>query len=554
MYGKNMMLLSIVLLLLFIGSAEARELKTLLIVPSINTNSEFYLHAINPLDGLGYNYDAIDDSSIMSANLSKYSQIVIVGHSMELLEIDSNEANKIINAFNQGTDLLWIGNGIWLLPNLADNFGIRYVSHQPASSHNIVAVEWTDLSDSVVQSSIYSEYIVETSLAGASAGGYFVESGGAKNHPAITNFKKTSGSTATYIAFDVFSYWKTAIDNMTWDRPEMFIKYLRKSATKGSVTLHPYPGAKSGVFSVRFEDITPAGTMMEQNTPEWVERFNRTVNYIANKGIPSNIALVSVYLHPFRNETHYWNETAWNGNLKSVVERAVSLGGSIIAHGYTHQNGNRRDDYSGDDNEMYDEDTNLWLTLVQQTAKTIAAKAEILRQFGLNVKTWETPHYLSNADTYQAAKTANFSYVSESDTKIYPNYHGYNNMLGGTLLMIPETAGYIPDDDTGDFLEQHLNGILPRMERINGNFFIFYHNNVEFHYNSLIKIVDEAARRNFWFPNIEEYGQYTENLKKVRLNATDEGNKITVKLEYPGTFKNLTLKFRLPEKNLLVLS
>ncbi len=358
---------------LSIAQAETQELRSLLIVPSIDPNSNFYLHVINPLDGLGYNYDVIDDDHILNTNLSAYPQIIVAGRSMETLEINSQEAAKILEALKFGSELFWIGNGIWQIPNLPDNFGINYLSYNPALNDNIETIEWQDLAGSKTRSPIYDEYIVKTELRDASAEGYFINSAGQKAFPAITSYKKSGQGKAVYIGFDIFSFWKATDDALTWDRVELYVKYLQNTTSEGNVTLYPYPEAKSAAFLVRFEDVTPAGTMMNQNDPVWVERFQRTVDYLAAKGIPSNLALISVYADPYRRETHYWDETDWNGNIRAVVEKALSSNGKIIAHGFTHQSGAGPDDYSGDDNEMYNEDTKKWLTLAEQQTKTNAA-------------------------------------------------------------------------------------------------------------------------------------------------------------------------------------
>jgi hypothetical protein len=117
--------------------------------------------------------------------------------------------------------------------------------------------------------------------------------------------------------------------------------------------------------------------------------------------------------------------------------------------------------------------------------------------------------------------------------------------------MIPETAFDFPEVDTPGYSDHYINSILPRMEKINGNFFIFYHNNIEFQYNSLVAIVDEAVKRNFWFPNVEEYASYTEQLKNVKMDSSTQPGRITATIGYDGFIENLTIKFRLPEKRYL---
>ncbi len=113
--------------------------------------------------------------------------------------------------------------------------------------------------------------------------------------------------------------------------------------------------------------------------------------------------------------------------------------------------------------------------------------------------------------------------------------------------MIPETAFNFPEDPPSDFVNFNLEGILPRIERINGNYFIFYHNNDDGQYNALKQIVDAAAGKNFWFPNVEEYGDYTTNLRKTTLQASVSNQGMTAQVSNSTNINGLTLKFRLPD-------
>jgi len=225
----------------------------LLITTSVDTNKEQYLHIINILDGLGYNYDIIDDDNIENKDIALYKMVVVVGDAMELLNINSNEEQNIVEAINSGVDVLWIGNGIEgtnsvTLPNA---FGITYLDQKSAESYNVVKMGWADIGGNQVATLVNGdEYLTRVSLNSASAEGYFLKNDNPV-FPSITYYRKNSTTGKTvYIGFDIFSYWKQYNNDFTWSRAELFVKYLRELGTEGIVSLHPFPNAKKAVFKM----------------------------------------------------------------------------------------------------------------------------------------------------------------------------------------------------------------------------------------------------------------------------------------------------------------
>jgi len=260
------------------------------------------------------------------------------------------------------------------------------------------------------------------------------------------------------------------------------------------------------------------------------------------------LALISVYEDPYRGEVNYWNETGRNvPALRSVLEKTLSLNGSLIAHGYTHQHGTGKDDFSGDDYEMWDEDDNIWLTYEEQFERTNAAIDLIGKEFNITPKTWETPHYKSNEDTYLAAKNSGFIYSCEGDNKIFPNPYGYENIINNNLLNIPETAFDLPQSVPQSFIDMHTQYTLPRLERIHGGYFIFYHNNFDSQYNALKQIAGNVSKMDYWFPNIDEYGDWWVNKTSIGFEWTHNKSKSLMEVNLVGILKDVTLHFRLPD-------
>ena len=143
---------------------------------------------------------------------------------------------------------------------------------------------------------------------------------------------------------------------------------------------------------VRLEDV---GALVSPDA------MNTLSNYLSSKKIRFGIAVIPHYKDPLG---------IYNGgvpmdvplskavDLKAALNYAVTKGGEIVMHGYTHQYGNMRNPHtgiSGDDYEFWDivankpvpEDSSAW------AKGRLAAGLKQLKDAGYTPIAWETPHY-----------------------------------------------------------------------------------------------------------------------------------------------------------------
>ncbi|HZX49680.1 MAG TPA: DUF2334 domain-containing protein, partial [Candidatus Paceibacterota bacterium] len=177
------------------------------------------------------------------------------------------------------------------------------------------------------------------------------------------------------------------------------------------------------------------------------------------------------------------------------------------------------------------------------------ARAEALAQFGYTPTIWETPHYISDANTYLTAKNSGFTFFTESDTKLFPNQRGYLNKSNGNLWNIPETAFDFPEDAASIAALEPVkkDHILPRLARLNAPYYIFYHNNLDAQLNSLSNIVAKANTYNMWFPGMEEFGNFWLQREQAALATIHDTQLQKISATVSNSFEGLTLAVRLPD-------
>jgi len=355
---------------------------------------------------------------------------------------------------------------------------------------------------------------------------------------------------AIYCSMPLLNFWKSAESSDTYARPEVLFKYIRKLTGRGTVGLHSAPDAKEGVFILRLEDYTPGGAQIAHTGRIWLIRMQRLLDLAAEHQVPVNIALIPKYADPFNGEFHDWSDIdPAIQTLRLLAARAFKEGGSLIVHGYTHQHGDGPGNFSGDDWEVWDEANKRFLPADEQKKITADAMNEIVRQWKIKPTIWETPHYAGNQDTSRAARDAGFKYMTESDTKLFPNRDGYLNRGQGLLLNIPETAFNVPKAPD-EIRESGLNrqyALLPTLVRMNGLFYVFYHNMSTHQERALENLLLAAQAFDLWKPSLEQYAGFWEKRQKAAVESTiDPANqRMTAKVE--NAFEGLTLSIRLPD-------
>ncbi len=202
---------------------------------------------------------------------------------------------------------------------------------------------------------------------------------------------------------------------------------------------------------VRIEDI---------DATEDPARIRAIADYLYSESVPFSLAVIP----SFRDPLGAWGppmtkEIYQSPELVSALNYAVTKGGTIIMHGYTHQYGtvaNPTNGVSGVDSEFYiqqtdatgqindigpvPEDSPAWVQGRIDSGLGILQTAGFARP-----RIWETPHYLA-ADADYPVFTSNFDAIYERFDYIYFPYIINRTEYGGRL--IPENLGYISGTDS----------------------------------------------------------------------------------------------------------
>jgi hypothetical protein len=532
-------------------------LKRVLVVTSdLEGNDERLIRLENLLDGMGLKFKTLNVDQIHDVEFLDYQLLIFASSSKIPLDLSVSQEQRIVAAIHSGTNVLWIGGGIWgsfKTTDLADAFGVRYLKQNSNEHFGVRFAEYINIAGRKERLPINHEtmWVVESKDAKVISW-YLDEDGRQVEIPFITRMEGDlvrGIGTGLYIALPLLDRWKTDEDYFTFARAEILAKAIRSLISDGLVGKHPAANAHDAVFMLRLEDYTPGGIYMGHSSRSWLMRMNRLLALTDKYQIPLNIGIIPKYNHPFLNETHDWEEQDPTIiKLKQMAQTAFDRGGSLIVHGFDHQNGNAIDDYSGDDWETYDEDKKEFLPLEQQQLITDSAYAEIEKTWGLKPVIWETPHYISNADTFRAAHKSGFHYFTESDTKIFPNWSGYHNNSNGLLLNIPETGAFF-QANFAEVKEKTLIKqlhILPRIVRMNALFLVFYHNMSEDMHRALENLLMTSSNFSLWKPSMEEYAKFWEKRQKVSINSNIDRKKGQIYATINDAFDGFTLAIQLP--------
>jgi hypothetical protein len=527
---------------------------------------ETYERMVSTLDGLGLPYDTLNFEQVGTADLTKYQLVVVAWSSSFWMNfVPAAVEQKVIDSINGGIHFLWIGPGIWgkqTNPQLPQAFGLTYTAYD---RYNINKGAFTDLAGSSTFFSIKNEYITRIALNGATPEGDYYIDNTIQAFPLITSYQDPGKGKAFFISMNILDWWKESEAEDTYARTEILIKYIRKLTTQGSVAKHPVKDGKEATFLLRLEDYTPGGDMMLGNPPEtWIDRLDNLIYFLKNTGLKLNMAVIPRYEHPCKAESYTWGDSDQGiPLLKGYAQTVLAHGGSLIAHGYKHQVGIGLEDFSGGDYEMclwpLDQTLcdlrantcgNNFRILAEQKGVTDSARAEMAAQFNFTPLIWETPHYAGNPDTYRAAAESGFQFFTESDTMLFPNYFGYQNLAQGLILSLPETA--FDFRDTPELIAQmepiKKDHILPRLVRLNAPYYTFYHNTNLAQYQSLLNVINRARTYDLWYPSLEEFGQFWKTREKAQVSADVDPALKKIIAQVTNAFAGLTLTFRLPDE------
>ncbi|MGA2497354.1 MAG: DUF2334 domain-containing protein [Tepidisphaeraceae bacterium] len=528
--------------------------RILLISDAAGEYDEGRSRLMNLLDGMGLDFDVRTHTS-SGTNLAQYQLVIVAPTTGREIKIGRPLERAIIDAIARGTNVLWIGGGIWgtfTTTELSDAFGLRYTGQGWSTDARVARAGFVNAAGQSDHLTVYKENLYRVEAVKARMEGSFLDAAGQPLAiPFITHYRANERSgQAVYMSLQMFNYWKAEESDDTFARAEVVLRYIRRLTSDGSVGKHPVRDGHQAVFVLRLEDYLPGGSLPGHTGRPWLIRMERLLELCRENELPLNIALVPVYRDPFRGENHDWDEDdPAISTLQRQAKQAFDDGGSLVVHGYTHQHGNGPSNYSGGDWEVWDNVGQRFLPFAEQKAITENAYAEVVRQFGIRPTIWETPHYVGNTDTARAAYGAGFRYLTESDTKLFPNRQGYLDRMKGLVLNIPETAFDYPND--GDEIKRSAilrqKHLLPRLVGMNGLVYLFYHNTNRNQERALENLLTEARKFDLWKPDLEQYAGFWEKREQARIKSTIDPAARQVIADVTASFQGLTLSVRLPD-------
>lgn len=352
---------------------------------------------------------------------------------------------------------------------------------------------------------------------------------------------------AILLGFDVMAFWKYPLTTSSYLRPLLLTRLLNRCLADGYVAKHAAMHALQSPLLMRWEDVAPLSEQSPQRPLiQHLDQFERILD--AHQ-LPLNIALVSRYIDPSRQLDIRWSDrNAANEHLKRFIGARLELGGSLIAHGYTHQSGSGSDDISNHDHEMWDEDQQVYLSRRDQLVRILAAMQDVHRDWGRRPLIWETPHYQSNHDTYSAVAEAGFEAVVESDSSLFPNRYGYAGKLDSRLLNIPETGYEMPWSKQQIQQRLHLwrHAIQPDLNELGAPFLFFHHGHTRLQLEALAELLDQSERFRYWKPSLNEYVSFWNKRREFvfHVSRTHALSRFSIRIE--RGFEGMTMRVRLP--------
>ena len=187
---------------------------------------------MNLLDGMGLDFNVKPYRS-SPAKLADYQLIIFAPSSDQEIKIRRPLERAIIDAIAQGTNVLWIGGGIWgtfTTTDLPDAFGLRYLGQGWSSDAKVSRAGFVNLAGQSDRLTVYKENLCQVAAVKADVEGPCLDAAGqALKIPWITHYRANPRSgQAVYISLPMLSYWKSEEADDTFARAEVLLRYIRR--------------------------------------------------------------------------------------------------------------------------------------------------------------------------------------------------------------------------------------------------------------------------------------------------------------------------------------
>lgn len=452
-----------VFFLAFGGIAMGNENRALILVdeefaPGVNTDSQAALANLMGHFDMPYEIRIVD--SYVRGDVDRYRVTFYLGSTW-----DRNLPAEFLNdVMITDSRMVWINYNLWRLAwsdyqqQFETRYGFRFLRTSATGAFKKVLFKGRTLTRS------------QPDFADVS----ILNSGIAKTSAYISN-----GSTQQPYIVHSGNFWYVADDPLSQGAEDSaylaFCEELHDMLDIEHATNHK--------ALVRIEDIDPTEDPI---------RIRAIADYLNSENVPFSLAVIPRFTDPLGAwGTPQTIDLYEKPDLVSALNYAVSRGGTIIMHGYTHQYGvvaNPTNGVTGVDSEFFiqkidgsgnisdegpvPEDSINWVQGRIDSGVGILSQAGFPRPF-----IWETPHYLAS-DLDNKVFSDNFRVVYQRNSDIYFPYVINKTVHGTTLL--PENLGYI---EPGVIKPQTLINRADKELVVRDGFAsFFYHSEVDISY------------------------------------------------------------------------
>ena len=354
--------------------------------------------------------------------------------------------------------VMWIGDNIW---QLTDTPGSAADTAFEAAYGWDPATSYFDTADTIASVSYTSQTFTRNT---ANTGGVLAPHVTTPSQVSVLASANCTDSTGT--ATDCNEIAQTTGTSFPWAIRSSNLMYL------GEVPLaYISPTDRYIAFAdLLFDELNPAATpshealiRLEDLSPESSpSNLTAYASYLKSQGVPFSMAVIPDYLDPkgyYNNGVPMAETLAQSPSMVSALKTAVSDGGTVVNHGYTHQYSTIPNPFtgvSGDDFEFYRAqcatsstapynyvapcsdadyvieegpvpgDSQAWAASRAATGKALIGAA------GLPKPTiWTTPHY--------AASAADYSGIDQT----YPTRYEEELFFGGQLTGQPINYSHV---------------------------------------------------------------------------------------------------------------
>ncbi|MFD3157716.1 DUF2334 domain-containing protein [Haloimpatiens sp. FM7330] len=373
---------------------------------------------VNCIEELLYNFsskvDKLDIEEYNKGYINKYDYIFVLG-----IEGKLNKSDFIQDLFNFKGKICWIGKGINYFLN-DKKYEVSYFREKT----DITELYYTNKRDKKYSYSEMKKFFI-----------------GDKWNFTTLNIKQSE-------KVEVFSYMSDGTNYYPFALKNKNLWYI-SSIDDNSLLFYVFCDLLNDIFDTKIEDKGNVFIRIEDVHPfRDTNKLKAIADYLYKENIPFIIALIPAYVN---KETGYINNMSQNKEFINAIKYMENKGGTVILHGYIHQN--RKGTVSGEGFEFWDgyNDAPLNVNIEKLVYDKVEKGLTECVKNKIYPLGFEAPHYAIDEKGYKELKKYFSTYVGQyqsSNKKFTTTAFPY--VLRNTKSfnkLIPENLGYIDIDD-----------------------------------------------------------------------------------------------------------